>query len=98
MYTTNGEFLKNEEIENYNKILESCKDITEELEKLKKKDNKVSIIKTIIYSIVLFLTIITSVFIYRCFNYDFNYQEIYQEIHQNGNENVSNNFYERNDK
>ena len=31
MYTTNGEFLKNEEIENYNKILESCKDITEEL-------------------------------------------------------------------
>ena len=78
MYTTNGEFLKNEEIENYNKILESCKDITEELEKLKKKDNKVSIIKTIIYSIVLFLTIITSVFIYRCFNYDFNYQEIYQ--------------------
>ena len=98
MHITNKEFLKNEEIENYNRILESCKDITEELEKLKKKDNKVSIIKTIIYSIVLFLTIITSVFIWRCFTYDFNYQEIHQEIQQNGNENISNNFYERNDE
>ena len=86
--------LKNEEIENYNKILESCKDITNELEKLKKKDNRVSIIKTIIYSIVLFITMVTSVFIWRCFSYDFNYQETNQ-IYQSKNENISNNFYNK---